>query len=141
MILLYYELFFYFFFVGVTKALWSNETGKGSLSKVVRRVRNYLNLSFYNDWIGTYGVISISCNSIILRIFFLLFFYFFFFGVTKAFWLNEIGKICLSKFVWKVQNYSNLSFYNDWIGTYRVISISCDVIIFRTFFLLFFLQV
>src|SRR6266498_3870486 len=70
--------FFYFFFVGVTKALWSNETGKGSLSKVVRRVRNYLNLSFYNDWIGTYGVISISCNSIILRIFFFLFFFFFF---------------------------------------------------------------
>jgi len=74
------------------KALWLNKTGKGSLSKVVRRVRNYLNHSFYNDWIGIYGVISISCNSIILRIFFLLFFTFFFLGVTMAFWSNEIGK-------------------------------------------------
>src|SRR6266540_4066262 len=102
---LYFELFFYFFFVGVTKAFWSNETGKGCLSKVVRRVRNYLNLSFYNNWIGTYGVISISYNGIILRIFFFLFFYFFFFGVffyfflffffvgvKKSLWSNEIGK-------------------------------------------------
>ncbi len=73
MIVLYYELFL-LFFVGVTKALWSNETDKGSLSKVVRRVRNHLNLSFYNNWIGTFGVISISYDSIILRTFFLFFF-------------------------------------------------------------------
>src|SRR6266496_1322495 len=83
MIVLYFELFFLlffiFFFVGITKALWSNETGKESLSKVVRRVRNHLNLSFYNNWIGTYGVISIFCDSIILRTFFLFFFLFFFF--------------------------------------------------------------
>src|SRR6266508_444671 len=135
MIVLYFELFFYFFFVGVTKALWSNETGKGSLSKVVRRVRNYLNLSFYNDWIGTYGVISISCDSIILRTFFLLFFV----SVTKAFWSNETGKGCLSKVVQRVRNYLNPSFYNDWKGTYGVISIFCDGIILRTFFLLFFI--
>ena len=129
--------FFYFFFVGVTKALWSNETGKGSLSKVVRRVRNYLNLSFYNNRKGTYGVISISCNSIILRIFFLLFFTFFFVGIAKAFWSNEIGKRCLSKVVQRIRSHSNLSFYNDWIGTYGVISISCDGIIFQTFFFTF----
>src|SRR6266508_4319247 len=135
---LYFELFFTFFFVGLTKAFLSNETGKGYLSKVVRRVRNYLNLSFYNNWKGTYGVISISCNSIILRIFFLLFFTFFFVGVTKAFWSNEIGNRCLSGVVRRIRNYSILSFYNDWIGTYGVISISCDGIIFRTFFLLFF---
>src|SRR6266542_1921580 len=135
---IYFELFFYFFFVGVTKEFWSNETGKGCLSKVVRRVRNCLNHSFYNDWKGTYGVISISCNGIILRIFFLIFFTFFFVGVTKAFWSNEIDKRCLSKVVQRIRNYSNLSFYNDWIGTYGVISISCDGIILRTFFLLFF---
>ena len=132
------NFFFTFFFVGVTKAFWSNETGKGCLSKVVQRVRNYLNLSFYNNWIGIYGVISISYNGIILRIFFLLFFTFFFVGVAKAFWSNEIGKRCLSKVVQRIRNYSILSFYNDWIGTYGVINISCDGIILRTFFLLFF---
>src|SRR6266542_4013419 len=100
---LYFELFFTFFFVGVTKAFWSNETGKGCLSKVVQRIRNYLNLSFYNNWIGTYGVISISYNGIILRIFFFFFFIFFFFvGITKALWSNEIGKGSLSKVVQKV---------------------------------------
>src|SRR6266498_1501913 len=135
---LYFELFFYFFFAGVTKAFCSNETGKGFLSKVVRRVRNYLNLSFYNNWKGTYGVISISCNSIILRIFFLLFFTFFFVGVAKAFWSNEIGKRCLSKVVQRVWNYLNLSFYNDWISIYGVISISYDDIIPRTFLYLLF---
>src|SRR6266540_2558667 len=75
---IFFLFFFYFFFVGVTKALWSNETGKESLSKVVRRVRNHLNLSFYNNWIGTYGVISIFCDSILLRTFFFFFFLFFF---------------------------------------------------------------
>jgi len=99
---LYFELFFYFFFVSMTKAFWSNETGKGCLSKVVRRVRNYLNPSFYNDWKGTYGVISIFCDGIILRTFFLLFFIFFFVGVTKALWSNEIGKGSLSKVVQRV---------------------------------------
>src|SRR6266540_2471815 len=116
MIVLYYELFLHFF-VGVTKALWSNETDKGSLSKVVRRVRNHLNLSFYNNWIGTFGVISISYDSIIFLIFFFFFFYFFFVGVTKALWSNETGKRSLSKVVQRIRNYSNLSFYNDWIGT------------------------
>src|SRR6266498_1113040 len=135
---LYFELFFYFFFVGITKAFWSNETGKGCLSKVVRRFRNYLNLSFYNNWKGTYGVISISYNGIILQIFFLLFFTFFFVGVAKAFWSNEIGKRFLSKIVQRIRNYSNFSFYNDWIGTYGVISIFCDGFLFRTFFFLFF---
>src|SRR6266542_1144985 len=102
--ILYFELFFFlffiFFFVGITKALWPNETDKESLSKVVRRVRNHLKLSFYNNWIGTYGVISIFCDSIILRTFFLFFFLFFFFvGVTKALWSNETGKGSLSKVV------------------------------------------
>src|SRR6266498_356609 len=135
---LYFEFFFTFFFtflfVGVTKAFWSNEIDKRCLSKVVQRIRNYSNLSFYNDWIGTYGVISISCDGIILRTFFLLFF---FVSMTKVFWSNEKGKGCLSKVVRRVRNYLNFSFYNDWKGTYGVISIICDGIILRTFFLLF----
>src|SRR6266498_834738 len=98
---LYFEffflLFFTFFFVGVAKAFWSNEIGKRCLSKVVRMIRNYSNFSFYNDWKGTYGVISIFCDGIILRTFFLLFFIFFFLGVTKALWSNEKGKESLSK--------------------------------------------
>src|SRR6266540_355615 len=140
--ILYFELFFLLFFicffVGITKALCPNETDKESLSKVVRRVRNHLNLSFYNNWIGTYGVISIFCDSIILRTFFLFFFYFFFVGVTKALWSNETCKESLSKVVRRVRNHLNLSFYNNWIGTYGVISIFCDSIILRTFFLFFF---
>src|SRR6266536_655647 len=99
----FFLFFFICFFVGITKAFWTNETDKESLSKVVRRVRNHLNLSFYNNWIGTYGVISIFCDSIILRTFFLFFFYFFFYfffvGVTKALWSNETGKGSLSKVV------------------------------------------
>src|SRR6266540_2569767 len=132
--ILYFELFFLLFFicffVGITKALWPNETDKESLSKVVRRVRNYLNLSFYNDWIGMYGVISISCNVIILQIFFLFFiFTFFIVSITKVLWSNETGKESLSKVIQRVRNYLNLSFYNDWIDTFSVISISCDSII------------
>src|SRR6266498_1953349 len=137
-ILRIFFLLFFSFFLCVTKAFWSNETGKGCLSKVVRRVRNYLNLRFYNNWIGTYGVISISYNGIILRIFFLLFFTFFFVSMTKAFWSNETGKGCLSKVVRMVRNYLNSSFYNDWKGTYGVISIFCDDIILRTFLYLLF---
>ena len=50
--------------------LWSNETGKGSLSKVVQWVRNYLHLNFQKDWssmskvmvdIGD-GIIIIICT-------------------------------------------------------------------------------
>ncbi len=59
-------------------------------------------------------------------------------SITKALWSNEIGKRCLSKVVQKVRNHSNLSFYNYWIGTYRVISISYDGIILQTFFFTFF---
>src|SRR6266540_971084 len=108
---LYFEffflLFFTFFFVGVAKAFWSNEIGKRFLSKIVQRIRNYSNLSFYNDWIGIYRVISISCDGIILQTFFLLFF---FVSIMKAFWSNKTGKGCLSKVVWMVRNYLNSSF-------------------------------
>src|SRR6266542_2096299 len=70
--------------------------------------------------------------------FFLLFFTFFFLGIAKAFLSNEIGKRCFIKIVQRICYYSNLSFYNDWIGIYGFISFSCDGIILRTFFLLFF---
>src|SRR6266540_2710202 len=88
---LYFEffflLFFTFFFVGVAKAFWSNEIGKRCLSKIVQRIRNYSNLSFYNNWIGIYGVISISCDDIILQTFFYLLF-------CIKFYKGEIGKGC-----------------------------------------------
>ncbi len=135
---LYFKLFFYFFFVSMTKAFWSNETGKGCLSKVVRRVRNYLNPSFYNDWKGTYGVISIFCDGIILRTFFLLFFIFFFCRRNEGTLVKWDSKGSLSKVVQRVWNYLNLSFYNDWISIYGVISISYDDIIPRTFLYLLF---
>ena len=83
----FFTFFYFVFFVGITKALWSNEIGKGSLSKVVQRVWNYLNLSFYNDWISIYGVISISCDDIILRTFLYLLF-------CIKFYKGEIGKGC-----------------------------------------------
>ncbi len=49
------------------KALWSNEISKECLSKFVQKVQKYLNLNFYNDWIGTYEVINIFCDDIILQ--------------------------------------------------------------------------
>src|SRR6266542_3222566 len=133
---LYFELFFTVFFVSIKNAFWSNEIGKKCLSKIVQRIRNYSNLSFYNDWIGTYGVISISCDGIILRTFFLLFF---FLSFTKAFWSNETGKGFFIKVVWRVRNYLYLSFYYDCKGTYGFIIIFFDCFFLRTFFLLFFI--
>ena len=49
-------------FLGVIWALWSNETGKGSLIKVVQRVRNYLQLNFQKDWSSMSGVIVDFCD-------------------------------------------------------------------------------
>src|SRR6266540_2310632 len=105
--ILYFELFFLLFFicffVGITKALWPNETDKESLSKVVRMVLNHLNFSFYNNCIGTYVVISIFCDSIILRTFFLFFFYFFFVNVKKELWSKEKKKRKINKVVKRVK--------------------------------------
>src|SRR5437763_13897369 len=53
-------------FLASFKRFWSNETGKGSLSKVVQRVRNYLQLNFQKDWSSTSEVMANFCDSIII---------------------------------------------------------------------------
>jgi hypothetical protein len=63
-------------FLGVIWALWSNEIGKGSLSKVVQRVRNYLQLNFQKDWSSMSKVMTDFCDSIIIQTYSLLFFLF-----------------------------------------------------------------
>src|SRR3990170_2750862 len=63
-------------FLGVIWVLWSNETGKGSLSKVVQQVRNYLQLDFQKDWSSTSRVMAEIRDCIIIRT--LSFIYFFF---------------------------------------------------------------
>src|SRR5256714_11453180 len=58
------------------KRFWSNETGKGSLSKVVQWVRNYLHLNFQKDWSSTSEVMADIRDGIIIRTFFLFAFFF-----------------------------------------------------------------
>ena len=65
-------LFLFFFFrtkiLGVIWALCPNETGKGSLSKVVQPVLNYLQLNFQKDWSSTPGVMANFWDGIIIII-------------------------------------------------------------------------
>ena len=50
------------------KRFWSNETGKGSLSKVVQQVRKYLQLNFQKDWSSTSEVMADIRDGIIIII-------------------------------------------------------------------------
>jgi len=110
---IFYLFFFLLFYYRHNKGILVKWNRQRILSKVVQRIWNYLNLNFYNDWLDTYRVINISCNSIIFQIFFFYFFLLFFVGIIKAFWLNKIGKEYLSKVVQRGWNYLNLSFYNS----------------------------
>ena len=65
-------------FLGVIWALWSNETGKGCLSKVVQQVRNYLQFNFQKDWSSISGVMANFRDSIIIQTYSLLFFFCFY---------------------------------------------------------------
>ena len=58
-------------FLTLFKHFWSNKTGKGSLSKVVQRVQNYLQLNFQKDWSSTSEVMADIRDGIIIRTFFL----------------------------------------------------------------------
>ena len=132
---------FYFFlfrtkFPGVIWALWSNETGKGSLSKVVQRVRNYLQLNFQKDWSSTSEVMADIRDGIIIRTLFLSssFVRTKFSGVIWALWSNETGKGSLSKVDQRVRNYLQINFQKDWSSTSRVMADFWDGIIIQTFF-------
>ena len=101
-------LFFVLIILGVILALWSNETDKKSLSKVVQEGRKYLQLDFQKDWTITYGVIGVVCDS---TIFYFSFYFSFFFiiqiflGVILALWLNKTDKKSLSKVVQEGRKY------------------------------------
>jgi hypothetical protein len=56
-------------FLAPFEHFWSNETGKGSLSKVVQRVRNYLQLNFQKDWSSMSEVMANIRDGIIIRTF------------------------------------------------------------------------
>ena len=58
-------------FLASFKRFWSNETGKGSLSKVVQWVRNYLHLNFQKDWSSMSKVMADIRDGIIIRTSFL----------------------------------------------------------------------
>src|ERR1043166_6052894 len=61
-------------FLTLFKRFWSNETGKGSLSKVVQQVRKYLQLNFQKDWSSTSEVMADISDGIIIRTSFICFF-------------------------------------------------------------------
>src|SRR5207245_10848479 len=116
------------------KQFWSNETGKGSLSKVVQWVRNYLQLNFQKDWLSTSEVMADIRDSIIIRTSFLFasFSVPSFLASFKRFWSNETGKGSLSKVVQWVRNYVQLNFQKDWSSTSEVMVDIRDGIIIRT---------
>ena len=53
-------------FLASFKCFWSNETGEGSLSKVVQWVRNYLHLNIQKDWSSTSEVMADIRDGIII---------------------------------------------------------------------------
>ena len=59
-------LFFVLIILGVILALWSNETDKKSLSKVVQEGRKYLQLDFQKDWTDTCGENRVFHNGTVL---------------------------------------------------------------------------
>src|SRR3990170_4148268 len=121
-------------FLGVIWVLWSNETGKGSLSKVVQQVRNYLQLNFQKDWSSTSGVMAEIRDGIIIRtsLFIPSFSEPNFLGVIWILWSNETGKGSLSKVVQRVRNYLQLDFQKDWSSMSGVMAEIRDGIIIRT---------
>src|SRR5207253_625157 len=99
-------------FLASFKRFWSNETGKGSLSKFVQWVRNYLHLNFQKDWSSTSEVMADIRNGIIIRTSFLYAFFPIpsFLVFIWALWSNETGKGSLSKVVQRVQTTYNSIF-------------------------------
>ena len=87
--------------------LWSNETGKESLSKVVQWVRNYLQLNFQKDWSSMSEVMANIHDGIIIRTSFLFasFSVPSFLASFEHIWSNETGKVSLIKVVQQVRNY------------------------------------
>src|ERR1043166_3618291 len=123
-------------FLTLFKRFWSNETGKGSLSKVVQQVRKYLQHNFQKDWSSTSEVIADICDGIIIRTSFICFFSVpSFLALFKHFWSNETGKGSLSKVVQQVRKYLQLNFQKDWSSTSEVMADIRDGIIIRTSFL------
>ena len=94
-------------FLASFERFWSNETGKGSLSKVVQRLQNYLKLNFQKNWLSMSEVMTDIRDGIIIRTSFLFasFSVPSFLGIIWALWLNETGKGSLSKVVQWVRNY------------------------------------
>src|SRR5438128_7662803 len=72
LLLIYIFFFFFTYYSNNILALWSKKTSKGSLSKVVQRVRNYLQLDFQKDWSSTSGVMANIRDGIIIRTSFFL---------------------------------------------------------------------
>ena len=130
-------------FLASFKRFWSNETGKGSLSKVVQWVRNYLQLNFQKDWSSTSEVMADIRDGIIIRTSFLFasFSVPSFLASFERFWSNETGKVSLSKVVQQVRNYLQFNFQKDWSSTSEVMADIRDGIIIRTsLFICFFFR-
>src|ERR1043166_7079908 len=124
-------------FLTLFKRFWSNETGKGSLSKVVQQVRKYLQHNFQKDWSSTSEVIADIRDGIIIRTSFICFFSVpSFLALFKHFWSNEIGKGSLSKVVQRVRKYLQLNFQKDWSSMSEVMADIRNGIIIRTSILL-----
>src|SRR2546423_1862486 len=102
-------------FLAPFEDFWPNETGKGSLSKVIQRVRNLLQLNFQKDWSSTSEVMADIRKGIIIRTSFLssVLSVPSFLAQFERFWSNETGKGSLSKLVQRVQNYLQLNFQKD----------------------------
>src|SRR5437763_9999410 len=81
-------------FLASFKRFWSNETGKGSLSKVVQWVQNYLQLNFQKDWSSTSEVMADILDGIIIRTSFLFASFF-----VPSFWrhLSAFGQMKQAK--------------------------------------------
>ena len=104
---------------------------KGSLSKVVQWVQNYLQLNFQKDWSNTSEVMADIRDGIIIQTSFLFssFSVPSFLDVIWTLWSNETGKGSLSKVVQRVRNYLQLNFQKDWSSTSEVMADIRDGII------------
>ena len=103
-------------------ALWPNKTAFCSLSKVVRQVKIYQDINFYELNVNTCEVIRVFSKSTDLQ---KIFVYQQIQGVVSTLQLNETTFCSLSKVVHRVKFCQNINFHELVMNTCEVIRIFC----------------
>jgi len=106
-------------------ALWSNQTGKRWISKVVWQVWNYSDIKFHPTSFNIHGNMNtFAWNYCAARVCF-----FSLHSLISALWSNKTGERWISKAVQQVCYYSNINFYRDSLNIHEVMLIFCNIFV------------